>query len=260
MTRRHFTFPCEGDLLVGTLDEADAQTGLLIVSGGSEPRNGAFTGQARLAARIAARGFPVFRFDRRGVGDSSGIDTGFLNSQPDIAASLAQFRKECPTLKRIAAFGNCDAAAALMLGNGFGLDALALANPWTFDDENSQETPAQAIKARYWQKLRNPRELGRLLTGKVSVRGVARSIRRVMSGNSPTTKLGDSLAEGLSAFKGRSHVLLAARDRTAQAFRANYPIGDEAILVCDGADHAFSEPSYHSWLEDQIVSVMEKHV
>src|SRR5204862_199686 len=63
--RRLISFPCEDATLVGTLDEGSSDTGLLIVSGGNEPRMGAHRGQAMLAARIAARGYSVFRFDRR---------------------------------------------------------------------------------------------------------------------------------------------------------------------------------------------------
>ena len=73
MIRRHVSFACEGDTLVGTLDGpaegAAASTGLLLVTGGNETRAGAFSGQARLAVRLAAAGYPVWRFDRRGVGD-----------------------------------------------------------------------------------------------------------------------------------------------------------------------------------------------
>ena len=257
MSRRHLTFSCAGETLVGTIDGADADIGLLIVSGGSEPRNGAFAGHARLAARIAERGYPVFRFDRRGVGDSSGYDTGFRCSGEDIVAAIAQFRRQCPTLRQIAAFGNCDGASALMLGRGHDFDALALANPWTFDDEQSQDTPSEAIKARYLEKLRNPRELGRLMTGQVSLRGVARSVKRVLAGQDPTSALGEALAEGLSAFDGEVRILLASRDRTAQAFRTNYPIGNEPITVREGADHAFSDPDHRIWLEEQIVSLMK---
>ena len=68
MARRHITFPCEGAWLFGSLDEAPGAVGLLLVSGGREIRSGAFAGQARLAAEVAAAGFPVLRFDRRGVG------------------------------------------------------------------------------------------------------------------------------------------------------------------------------------------------
>src|SRR5690606_8161306 len=99
VSRRHLTFACEGETLVGTLDEADRTTGLLLVSGGNEIRSGAFAGQASLAARVAAAGHPVFRFDRRGIGDSTGENAGFLGSGPDLAAALAAFRAEQPSLQ-----------------------------------------------------------------------------------------------------------------------------------------------------------------
>ena len=63
--RTPLEFACGGDTLFGTLDTAPGQTGLLIVSGGNEIRTGAWAGQAQLAARVAAAGHPVFRFDRR---------------------------------------------------------------------------------------------------------------------------------------------------------------------------------------------------
>ena len=93
MSRRlHLTFNCEGSYLAGTLDTAPLTTGLLLVSGGNELRSGAFRGQARLAQTIAKRGFPVFRYDRRGVGDSEGENLGFTQSEPDIRAAIEAFR------------------------------------------------------------------------------------------------------------------------------------------------------------------------
>src|SRR3546814_5025865 len=83
-------------------------TGLLIVSGGNELRSGAHRGMAKLAARLARDGFPVFRFDRRGVGDSEGENGGFLSSGPDIAEAVAAFLRASPGLRRIVALGNCD--------------------------------------------------------------------------------------------------------------------------------------------------------
>lgn len=260
MTRRHLTFPCEGDTLVATLDEAAGTTGLLIVSGGNESRSGAFAGHARLAARIAARGYPVFRFDRRGVGDSTGTNAGFCASAPDIEEALVTFRQQSPHLRRVVAFGNCDAASALMLGTGFGADALVLANPWTFDDDSAQETTPDAIRARYREKLRNPRELARLLTGKVSLGGVARSLKRATLERASTTQLGEAMATSLAEYRGNASILLAGRDRTAQAFRSNYPIADEAIEMRPDADHAFSRTEDSAWLEERIVAVLEAQV
>jgi alpha/beta superfamily hydrolase len=129
MSRRHFTFECEGARLAGTLDPGSSATGLLIVTGGNELRSGPWGSQAELAARIAASGFPVLRFDRRGVGDSEGENAGFSASAPDIAAALHAFKAHVPKLKQVVAYGNCDAASALMLASGQGCEALVLANP-----------------------------------------------------------------------------------------------------------------------------------
>ena len=119
--RRLVNFSCEGQSLSGTLDSALSKTGLLVVSGGNEIRIGAHRGMAKLAGDVAAAGHPVFRFDRRGIGDSEGENGGFTKSGPDIAAAIAAFRDACPELIRIVAFGNCDAASALLLHRPAGL-------------------------------------------------------------------------------------------------------------------------------------------
>ncbi|MBN8501404.1 MAG: hydrolase 1, exosortase A system-associated, partial [Sphingomonadales bacterium] len=106
MNRRHFTFICEGSALAGSIDMANATTGLLIVSGGNEVRSGPWGSQAELADRIAAARFPVMRFDRRGVGDSEGQNGGFTTSAPDLQAAVGAFRAHVPTLRRIVAYGN----------------------------------------------------------------------------------------------------------------------------------------------------------
>ena len=144
MSRLALTFECQGCQLAGTLDTAPGKTGLLIISGGNELRSGAFSGQSQLAARIAASGFPVFRFDRRGIGDSDGENRGFASSRKDIAAAMDAFRAMCPQMDSVVAFGNCDAASALMLSGGEGCDALILSNPWTFD-EGEEKQDAAAI-------------------------------------------------------------------------------------------------------------------
>ena len=63
-------------------------------------------------ATIAAAGFPVFRFDRRGIGDSEGDNRDFRKSSKDIAAALLAFRAIAPQVQRVTGFGNCDAASA----------------------------------------------------------------------------------------------------------------------------------------------------
>ena len=257
MSRRHLTFTCGTDTLVGTVDETQGKTGLLLVSGGSEIRSGAFAGQAQLAARIAASGHPVLRYDRRGVGDSSGADPGFRNSAPDIAAALAAFRREAPHVTRVVAFGNCDAASALMLAEGAGCDGLVLANPWTFDSDSDDAPPPAAIRARYMAKLRNPRELLRLVTGKVSLTklagGLARSARRTAP-----TGLAQEIEQGLAPFLDPVRILIAERDRTGQAFLAGWKANDPRLQRCEGASHAFAEPHAREWLLAQLLAALSE--
>jgi exosortase A-associated hydrolase 1 len=254
MSRRHLSFACEGDTLAGTLDDATGASGLLLVTGGNEIRSGAFSGQAQLAARVAAAGFPVFRFDRRGVGDSSGENRGFRASGEDIAAALTSFHRECPALTRVVGFGNCDAASALMLGAGLGCDALVLANPWTIEHDDGTP-PAAAIRDRYAAKLRDPKELVRLATGKVSLRKLAGGLGRALRPAAPPTSLAREMADGLASFTGPVEILLAERDRTAQAFLGAWD-DDPRLERCPGASHAFVEPEAREWLFERIVAAL----
>ncbi len=255
MTRRQHTSACDGEMLVGTLDEAPGATGLLLVSGGNEIRAGAFAGQAQLAARIAAAGYPVFRFDRRGVGDSAGENRGFRGSGPDISAALAGFRGACSVLSRVVGFGNCDAASALMLNAGAGCDALVLANPWTIEDDDGTPPPA-AIRARYSEKLRDPKELVRLATGKVSLRKLAGGIGRALRSPPPPTTLAQDMRAGLERFGGPVRLLIAERDRTAQAFLAAWGEADTRLSHCTGASHAFVEADARDWLFAALLAAL----
>lgn len=262
MTRQHLTFPCEGATLVGTLDRETAShsAGLLIVSGGNELRSGAWSGQAQLAARLAGEGFPVFRYDRRGVGDSEGENLSFRHSGPDIAAALAAFRAAMPHISRVVAFGNCDAAAALMLNAPvLELDALVLANPWTFDGEEGPEAlPAAAIRSRYLAKLMNPREVWRLLTGGVNLAKLVRGLRSAAAPSAAPQGLVEEIKAGLAAFTGEATILLASRDRTAQMFSEVWDPSDPRIQRIDSASHSFADEAAREWLHARLIEVLKR--
>ncbi len=257
MIRRHLTIPCEGATLAVTLDEATGTTGLLIVSGGNEIRSGAWAGQALLAAEIAGAGFPVLRFDRRGVGDSDGPNGGFRTSAPDIVAAVAAFRHACPRLTRIVAFGNCDAASALMLGEGAGCDAIVLSNPWTIESDDGKDAPPpEVVRAHYRQRLSDPRALLRLLSGKVSPSKLIASLRDALRPSARPSSLARDMATGLKQFGGPVTILLAERDRTAQAFRAAWDKDDPRVRSCPGASHSYVEASAREWLREQLLSAL----
>ncbi|MBO9712523.1 hydrolase 1, exosortase A system-associated [Sphingomonas sp.] len=257
--RRLIVFPCAGETLFGTLDEAEGDTGLLIVSGGSEVRMGAHRGMAELAARLAGAGTPVFRFDRRGVGDSSGQDQGFEASAEDIAAASATFAAEMPHLRRIVAFGNCDAATALALYHrGAGIDGLILANPWVTEDSDALP-PAAAIRARYAERLRDPRQWLRLATGGVDLLKLGKGLSKLSKSGSQPRALAERMAEALAGADVPVTLLLAARDNTAIAFYQHWhsPLFEAARAkvrydAIDTASHSFAGEADKQWLFERI--------
>lgn len=268
MKRRHFTFDCAGETLAGSLDMAAAKTGLLIVTGGNELRSGPFGSHAELADKVATAGFPVMRYDRRGVGDSSGSNATFADSAEDIAAALEAFRAQVRGLRHIVAYGNCDAASALMLAEGKGCDALVLANPWTFEPEAEPEPeapaekPAQpqmtpaAIRRHYLRRLTDPKALLRLLTGKVKVGQLAGSLAEAVKPAPPPSSLAQNMAEGLKAFIGPVTLLIAENDRTGQVFLDSWDKADPRVRKCPGAGHSFAEPQARIWLQGQILGAL----
>lgn len=243
------TFPCAGETLVGTLDAGTAPTGLLIVSGGNEIRIGAHRGMAMLAARLAATGTPVFRYDRRGIGDSAGDNTGFAQAAEDMAAAVAAFRVHAPHLTRIVGFGNCDAATALALFHQrAGIDALVLANPWTLDTTDDLP-PAAAIRTRYIARLRDPATYLRLVRGKIDLRKLFRGLVKLSQnqaedGGSLATRLHHALTTTTTPIE----IVMAKGDGTAIAFadacRTALP-----THMLDTASHSFAPAEDQAALE-----------
>ncbi|PKP98794.1 MAG: hydrolase 1, exosortase A system-associated [Alphaproteobacteria bacterium HGW-Alphaproteobacteria-13] len=263
--RRHLSFACEGAALAATIDEAPGATGLLIVSGGNEIRSGAHRSMAALAQRVAAAGHPVFRFDRRGIGDSEGENSGFEASGPDIAAAIRAFRDAAPHVARVAAFGNCDGASALLLHQPLPLDALILANPWTYDgaDEGEDDDapalpPASAIRARYLSRLKDPRSLLRLLKGEIDLAKLARGLTALGKRQPPAapSSLAARIDAALAALPCPAAILLATGDRTAQAFIENCRTGPVPVQRLDSASHSFAGEDAE-WLAERIIASLQ---
>lgn len=246
-------FSCQGEMLIGSLDQATGTTGLLIVSGGNEPRMGAHRGMALLAARVAAAGWPVFRFDRRGVGDSGGANGGWASCAPDIAAAVAAFRREAPQVTRLVGFGNCDAATALALF-GHDLDALVLANPWVVAPQGDLP-PAAAIRARYAGRMGRPREWWRLLRGGVNFLKLVSGLRTIAA-PAREQPLARRFAEALC---GREVTIALARgDATAIAY-AHAMVGIEVeapVFWVETDSHSFARLGDADVLEEVVTSVL----
>lgn len=267
--RQMIDFECGDDLLVGTLDEGNHDTGLLIISGGNEIRSGAHSGQAQIAAYFSGLGYCVFRYDRRGIGDSEGVNSGFENSRDDIAAAVATFQIKAPQIKKIIAFGNCDAATSLALFHkNLPIDMLILANPWVIEpqgsDDKTDDIPvapsAAAIRARYWARLKSPRSLIDLITGRINLMKLAGGLLKASQKEAPSglaAQIGNALGESAVP----AAILLAKRDTTALAFMG---VWNDAIFArarvrdgvkihsLDSASHSFADDISKQWLRDRI--------
>ena len=267
--RRMIGFDFEGARLAATLDEGSSTTGLLIVSGGNEIRSGPHAGQASMAAHFAELGYPVFRYDRRGIGESEGDNRGFEASAADIAAAVSAFRSEAQNMERLVAYGNCDAATALALFHeGVAIDALILANPWVIEIASAEaSTPptSAAVRARYWNRLKNPRSLIDLFTGKINLRKLAGGLAKAAQPDRPTG-LAESLAVALANSPLPATILIADRDTTALAFMSAWNSSAFAdvrtrqgivLHKCLTASHSFADAQAKAWLLGQIEAAIE---
>lgn len=262
--RRLLSFACDGATLGATLDGADGGTGVLIVTGGSQTRIGAHRSFERLAMGLAQAGHPVFRYDRRGVGDSEGADPGFRDSGPDLRAAAQAFRAECPQLDRIVGFGLCDGATALALfGADAGVHALLLANPW-FVEAGSGDPPAAAIRRHYRGRLLSLDGWKKLLGGGVSYRKLLKGLGKIAA--SASTDLAAAVAASLERKPLPLTLILAEGDATAiaayaewksPAFRRVRAMASEPVSI-DTDAHTFAKSGDFEKLLSGILNALRR--
>lgn len=116
-TEHALCFSCAGDELVGIVStpEVPKPVGVLVLVGGPQYRVGSHRQFLLLAWALSEAGFPVMRFDYRGMGDSTGDLRDFETVNDDIAAAIGVFRQQCPDVAKIVLWGLCDAASASLI-------------------------------------------------------------------------------------------------------------------------------------------------
>lgn len=271
------------DQIFATLDipkNNDSNSALLIVSGGNEIRSGSHNGQSELAQHISGQGHYVLRFDRRGIGDSEGENIGFENSENDIVSALKYLRNRIGQQVQIKAFGNCDAATALLLLtlDSLNVVSLILANPWTYDprkndnqlviSDNNQSlssSPA-AIRARYWSRIKNPRIIVDLFSGKVDISKFIKGLKNA-SKKEELSDVAKKLQNILSVIQIPVDVLISSKDSTAMAFMGIYNSKDykqvrdnPKIIISElnSASHSFSDKHSKEWFYKKLSSLMNQ--
>jgi exosortase A-associated hydrolase 1 len=262
--RRLLSFDCEGAALGASLDSTGGETGLLLVTGGTQTRVGSHRMYERLALALAQSGWPCFRYDRRGVGDSEGEDPDFKESGPDLVAAAAAFRREQPQMKRVIGFGLCDGASALALhGRAAGLDGYILANPW-FVEAEAGEPAAAAIKSRYKDQLLSLKGWKRLLSGSISYRKVLKGLGKIVS--SGPSSLAGEIAAALGKARVPAQLILASGDGTAITALAEWSSpafkglrqANPAPVRIESDSHTFSRPGDEAALLQAVKEALQR--
>ena len=271
------SFPCEGAKLVGVLarpDNASSDLGIVIVVGGPQTRVGSHRQFVLLARALAAAGYPVLRFDVRGMGDSEGDPRTFEQLTADIGAAVDTLATQCPRVRRIVLWGLCDAASAALLYCDATRDpriaGLCLLNPWVRSDTSLARTQ---VKHYYGQRLLQKEFWNKLLTGQLNVfRSVAELLRKLGQAASATAQpLGfqSRMARGLSDFQGKVQLILSGDDYTAKEFlectschadwRRLLDRPGLSRLDIPAADHTFSSQEWRKTVENACIDWLKQH-
>ncbi len=273
---------CEGENLISILHRGapKARRGIVIVvAGGPQYRAGAHRQFVSLARRLAALGYPVLRFDLRGMGDSTGSHLGYQQSASDIRAAIDTLIEEQPQVDEVVLFGECESASGILFYayQDRRVKGIALINPWVRTEEGRAQVIVKhyylkrVLSRDFWRKVGSgafdPREsLGSFFqTLRAYVRG-----RKINALSRPTSEqedisglpLPDKTAAGLRRFQGPVMILMSGRDYIAREFdevtrssKAWQGLLDEPRIcrrVLADADHTFSREVWKVQVADWV--------
>lgn len=269
------TFPCRDETLLGIahLPERPRDLGIVFVSGAPQYRVGSHRLFVTLGRELSKSGFPVFRFDLRGIGDSSGPQGSFEDLRDDLMAALAAFKQAAPNVNRVVLLGLCDGASAILL-DGIalkGVEGIVLLNPWAPIAEGLSKA---MLRSYYVSRLRNWR------SWPAALKGLSR--RNSPIAPSPESKgrpeqetaiapeippFIPKMLENWLGFSGNSLLVLSQDDVTAAGFDA---VVDDLIgwrnlrkpgrvrrVTIKGADHTFSSSRTRDALVKQVTEWLE---
>jgi exosortase A-associated hydrolase 1 len=245
--------------LVHPAATAGQRVGVVIVVGGPQYRAGSHRQFVLTARALAAAGFPVLRFDYRGMGDSDGEQRTFENVHEDIHMAIDTLVQECG-VSQVVLYGLCDAASAVLM---YCLDdprvaGLIILNPWvrTVQGEASAHLwhyyPRRILQRSFWAKLFQ----GNLPVVRAVAEffGAARRSQAVAGGAvAPRESFIAQMLKGCMNFRGQILLLISGRDLTAAEFANLCKRSDRwsqatrrggvEIQRLDQADHTFSTRS-----------------
>ncbi|HVY81933.1 MAG TPA: hydrolase 1, exosortase A system-associated, partial [Steroidobacteraceae bacterium] len=274
-------FACAGDELTGMIHRGrpDAKRGVIIVvAGGPQYRAGAHRQFVSLARKLASRcGYPVLRFDLRGMGDSAGIHRGFQQSDADIRAAIDTLLKREPGLESVVLLGECESASGILFYayRDERVPGVVLVNPWVRTEGGRAEV---IMKHYYWSRLTSKDFWRKVAGGQFnpieSLASFFTTVRNYLSGRKLRRVTADDGADmanlplpvktavGLRRFRGRVLILMSGNDYIAREFdeviRSSQAwvglLDDPRVLRRDleGADHTFSREHWKRQASDWV--------
>ncbi len=274
---RAFIFTCEGCRLVAILHSGStgARQGILFVVGGPQYRVGSHRQFRLLAGKLASNGYPVLRFDNRGMGDSEGDQRTFEDIEADIRAALDAFFSQSPGLENVVIFGLCDAASAALLyaHADHRVCGLILVNPWVRSEQSEARTylrhyyVARLLSHSFWSKL-----FWGSFDWRASMKSWFGLVKRATRNATERVQtheraLEARMREGLEQFSGRVLIALSGADLTAAEFEDTVAASDRwqrllkvarvSILKVPHADHTLSKRVWRERLDAGILSWLE---
>jgi exosortase A-associated hydrolase 1 len=282
MNEQALVLDCEGAPLVGILHRSEeaAQRGVLVVvGGGPQYRVGGHRQLTLWARKLAASGYPVLRFDYRGMGDSHGDFRGFEDADTDLQVAVDRLVAEVPGLQEIVLWGECDAASAILFyaHRDPRVKGVVLLNPWV----RTAAVEAQAILRFYYlNRLMQPSFWRKVFSGRfnpfASAASAVELVKQSRAAAAPASAasagpalgaaldrnlpLPDRMLQGAQRFKGAVMLVLSGRDLIAREFEtlaAGSPAW-QAQLQRTGltrhdmpdADHTFSSAAQRTQVVD----------
>lgn len=151
-----FTINCEGEFIVGVLHAPNTARNTAIVmmpAGELQYRVGCGRQLVEFAREVSGKGFPVVRFDPRGVGDSSGEYVGVDHVGSELKAVIARLKTDFPEVNRVVLWGGCAAASGIMMHT----HSLPEVSGWILSNPavKSRQVRALAHRGHYLRRLRD---------------------------------------------------------------------------------------------------------
>lgn len=260
MTERFVSFGCDDEQLVGILHvptDRSSAVGIVVVVGGPQYRVGSHRQFVLMARAMTAAGYPVLRFDYRGMGDSSGSNRTFDSVNDDISAAVAELQRQLPEVRSVVLFGLCDAASAVMIYASSRDERIAgwiIANPWVRTESTQSRT---IVRHYYRRRVLQASFWTRMFSGKfdwqASLTSAWAHLRKAggpRSGDEDVGHFVDRMARGTGAIRAPMLCLLSGNDLTAREFdvlctesttwRALMHRKHVSIARFPDADHTFS--------------------